>query len=178
MCRKPLASPIYGGGGPADSGKARSRRVGGGAHFSVKSGHFRVFAAQICGLPPAFGHPPHKCGGQDRRFFDSLNFQLSIFNFTFRNIIQHIFFCAKPFSPLFPCAIMEKNAYRLESADLKYAQTTKSVIPRAKPVGISSTAVRPCSQPINIVNPKFSMLIGAYVITLRCWRLPRPTASQ
>ena len=28
-CRKTLASPIYGGGGPVDSGKARSRRDGG-----------------------------------------------------------------------------------------------------------------------------------------------------
>ena len=42
------------------------------------------------------------------------------------------------------------HAYRFESADLKYAQTTKSVIPRAKPVEISSTAVRPRSQPITL----------------------------
>ena len=64
---KPLASPIHGGGGPVDSGKARSRRGGGGAHFSKKSGLFRIFASQIFGLPPPFGHPPHKCGGQDGR---------------------------------------------------------------------------------------------------------------
>ena len=41
-----------------DSGTARSRRVGGGVHFSEKSGHFRIFAWQIFGLPPPFGHPP------------------------------------------------------------------------------------------------------------------------
>ena len=46
-----------------DSGKARNHRDGGGVHFSEKSGRFRIFAQQIFWLPPAFGHPPHKCGG-------------------------------------------------------------------------------------------------------------------
>ena len=56
-----------------DSGKARSRRVGGSAHFSQKSGHFRIFAMQIFGLPPPFGHPPLiNAGGQDLGFFDRL----------------------------------------------------------------------------------------------------------
>ena len=48
----------------------------GGSHFSQKSGNFRIFAVQIFWLPPAFGHPPHKCGGQDRRFFDKLRLPL------------------------------------------------------------------------------------------------------
>ena len=51
---------------------AERNEVGGGSHFSQKSGNFRIFAVQIFWLPPAFGHPPHKCGGQDRRFFDKL----------------------------------------------------------------------------------------------------------
>ena len=39
---------------------AERSEVGGGSHFSEKSGNFRIFAVQIFWLPPAFGHPPHK----------------------------------------------------------------------------------------------------------------------
>ena len=48
-----------------DSGKARSRRSEGVPTFQRKVGISEYLLCKYSGSPPPFGHPPHKCGGQD-----------------------------------------------------------------------------------------------------------------
>ena len=67
--RKYLASPIYRGGGLMAPGKTRSRQVGGVLPTLHRNVGFPAICSANSRTPPGpAGHPPHKCGGQDKRY--------------------------------------------------------------------------------------------------------------
>ena len=55
--RKTLVSPIYGGGGPVDSGKARSHRVGGGLLVFHRKTRFSEYLHHKYSEPPVLRIP-------------------------------------------------------------------------------------------------------------------------